>query len=213
MRLSPSAGAFATVGDRRRPRHDRRAADFQRPGCVGRGRRLRRRIARASVLSGRRCDRASGSSHDAAGPPHRSCRGARPRRTPSYPLLSRLLVADEPGLRHSGAILGSDIAQRTLPQTGLVVIDEAGGQSSNRGEGTLSLARAFMAAGVPAVRRNAAGRRRERHSRSDDRLPPRNVATACPRSRPSHTVQRNAIQQNGRRLGAWTALVIYGSDR
>jgi CHAT domain-containing protein len=26
-------------------------------------------------------------------------------------------------------------------------------------------------------------------------------------------VQRNAIKQNGRRLGAWTALVIYGSDR
>ena len=28
-----------------------------------------------------------------------------------------------------------------------------------------------------------------------------------------YTVQRNALQQNGRRLGAWTALVLYGSDR
>jgi len=26
-------------------------------------------------------------------------------------------------------------------------------------------------------------------------------------------VQRNAIEQNGRRLGAWSALVLYGSDR
>jgi Flp pilus assembly protein TadB len=26
-------------------------------------------------------------------------------------------------------------------------------------------------------------------------------------------VQRNAIQQNGGRLGAWCALVLYGSDR
>jgi len=26
-------------------------------------------------------------------------------------------------------------------------------------------------------------------------------------------IQRNAIQRNGRRLGAWAALVIYGSDR
>ena len=77
--------------------------------------------------------------------------GARTAANATFPLLSRLVVADEPGLRHSGAILGSEIAQRTLPNTGLVVIDEAGGQSSNRGEGTSSLARAFMAAGVPAV--------------------------------------------------------------
>ena len=27
------------------------------------------------------------------------------------------------------------------------------------------------------------------------------------------TVQRNALVENGRRLGAWTALVLYGSDR
>jgi CHAT domain-containing protein len=129
----------------------------------------------------------------------------------SHPLLSRLTVSDDPGMRHSGAILGSDIAARSFGQTTLVILDEAAG-NSNRGEGTLSLARAFMAAGVPAVLGTLPGADENAtrdlmigfHSEMNKGVSAEQALT---------TVQRNAIQQNGRRLGAWSALVLYGSDR
>ena len=138
--------------------------------------------------------------------------GARTAANANFPLLSRLVVADEPGLRHSGAILGSEIAQRTLPNTGLVVIDEAGGASSNRGEGTSSLARAFMAAGVPAVVGTLPGA--DEGAARDLMIGfHRELANGVSAEQALSRVQRNAIEQNGRRLGAWSALVLYGSDR
>jgi CHAT domain-containing protein/tetratricopeptide (TPR) repeat protein len=138
---------------------------------------------------------------------------ARTAANASFPFLSRLVVADEPGLRHSGTILGSDIAQRTLSNTGLVVIDEAGGQSStNRGEGTSSLARAFLAAGVPAVVGTLPGA--DEGAARDLMIGfHRELANGVPAEQALSRVQRNAIEQNGRRLGAWSALVLYGSDR
>lgn len=138
---------------------------------------------------------------------------ARTAANASFPFLSRLVVADEPGLRHSGTILGSDIAQRTLPNTGLVVIDEAGGQSStNRGEGTSSLARAFLAAGVPAVVGTLPGA--DEGAARDLMIGfHRELANGVSAEQALSRVQRNAIEQNGRRLGAWSALVLYGSDR
>jgi CHAT domain-containing protein len=128
------------------------------------------------------------------------------------PLMSRLLLADEPGRRYSGAVLGSEIAGRAMNQTDLVVIDEVETNNRVRGEGTLSLARAFMAAGVPAVLGTLPGANED--ATRDlligfHREMSNNVSAEQALSR----VQRNAIQQNGRRLGAWTALVLYGSDR
>jgi CHAT domain-containing protein len=137
---------------------------------------------------------------------------ARTAANASYPLLSRLVVEDEPGVKHSGAILGSEIAERTLPDTGLVVIDEAGGASSNRGEGTSSLARAFMAAGVPAVVGTLPGA--DENAARDLMIGfHRELANGVSAEQALTRVQRNAIERNGRRLGAWSALVLYGSDR
>jgi CHAT domain-containing protein len=130
----------------------------------------------------------------------------------SYPLLSSLFVTDDPGANHSGAILGRDIAQRPLGQTGLVVIDEAEDSASNRGGGTLSLARAFMAAGVPAVLGTLPGA--DENAARDLMIAfHREISNGISAEQALSTVQRNVIQQNGRRLGAWTALVLYGSDR
>ena len=121
-------------------------------------------------------------------------------------------MADDPGVRHSGAILGSDIAQRTLPRTGLVVIDETGAPGSTRGEGTLSFARAFMAAGVPAVLGTLPGA--DENAVRDLMIGfHREISNGISAEQALSRVQRNALQQNGRRLGAWTALVLYGSDR
>ena len=94
----------------------------------------------------------------------------------------------------------------------LVVIDEVEATSANRGEGTLSLARAFMAAGVPAVVGTlpGAGETATRdlmvgfHRRLASGMPPAEALT---------DLQRYVLQSNGRRLGAWSALVMYGSDR
>jgi CHAT domain-containing protein len=137
---------------------------------------------------------------------------ARTSSNPSYPLLSRMVVAEEPGVRHSGTILGSDIARRMLPHTGLVVIDETNAASPHRGEGTSSLARAFLTAGVPAVVGALPGAD-ENATRELLISFHREIAKGVSAEQALTTVQRNAIQQNGRRLGAWTALVLYGSDR
>jgi CHAT domain-containing protein len=76
----------------------------------------------------------------------------------------------------------------------------------------LSLARAFMAAGVPAALGTLPGA--NENALRDlmigfHREMLRNVSA----EQALQSVQRNVIQQNGRRLGAWTALVLYGSDR
>jgi CHAT domain-containing protein len=128
------------------------------------------------------------------------------------PLLSRAIVADEPGRRHSGAILGRDIANSKLSNTNLVVLDEVERDSEVRGEGTLSMARAFMAAGVPAVVGTLPGAN-ENAIRDLMIGFHREMSKGMSAEQALHTVQRNAIEQNGRRLGAWSALVIYGSDR
>jgi CHAT domain-containing protein len=133
-------------------------------------------------------------------------------RSATNPLLSRVEVADELGLRHSGTIIGSEIAARPLPRTQLIVIDEVGTSTSNRGEGTLSMARAFMAAGVPAVVGTLPGAN-ENAARDLMIGFHREMSQGVSAEQALHTVQRNAIEQNGRRLGAWTALVLYGSDR
>ena len=130
----------------------------------------------------------------------------------THPLLSRILLADEPGRRYSGAVVGKDIAARPMPHTRLVVLDEVKANYTNRGDGTLTLVRAFMAAGVPAVLGTLAGT--DEVSARDLMIGfHREMTTGIPAEQALSTVQRNAMQQNGGRLGAWTALVLYGSDR
>ena len=129
-----------------------------------------------------------------------------------YPLLSRLMLADEPGRRYTGALMGRDIAAQPFTNTRLVVLDEAGTNPIQRGEGTLTLARAFMAAGVPAVLGTLPGA--DENATRDLMIGFHREMRAAPTAGEALSrVQRNALQQNGRRLGAWTALVIYGSDR
>jgi CHAT domain-containing protein len=130
----------------------------------------------------------------------------------AFPLLSRILLSDEAGQRHSGTVLASEIAARQMSQTNLVVIDEVETTATARGEGTLSLARAFLAAGVPAVLGTLPG---GADAATRDLMIGfhREMSKGMSAEQALHTVQRNAAQHNGRRLGAWSALVLYGSDR
>ena len=69
-----------------------------------------------------------------------------------------------------------------------------------------------MAAGVPAVLGTLPGA--DENATRDLMIGfHREMSQGMSAEQALHTVQRNAIQQNGRRLGAWTALVLYGSDR
>ena len=96
--------------------------------------------------------------------------------------------------------------------TRLVVLDEAETNTSLRGEGTLKLARAFIAAGVPAVLGTLPGA--DENATRDLMIAfHREMALDIPPGEALARVQRNALKQNGGRLGAWTALEIYGSDR
>ena len=166
--------------------------------------------ARAEVLTGAAATRASFLARSAGRPvvhltAEVSANGA-------YPLLSRVLLADEPGQRHSGAMLGREIAAHAMPATKLVVLDQSGANGSNRETGSIELSRAFISAGVPAVLGTLAGA---------DGPATRQLMVAFHQQMSKgvsaetalSTLQRNVLQSNGRRLGAWSALVLYGSDR
>jgi CHAT domain-containing protein len=130
----------------------------------------------------------------------------------SHPLLSRMILADEQGRRYTGSVLGRDIAARPMAATKLVVLDQIRDNTALRGEGTLKLARAFIAAGVPAVLGTLPGA--DEDAARDLMIGfHREMTTNIPPGQALARVQRNAVQLNGGRLGAWSALVLYGSDR
>jgi CHAT domain-containing protein len=128
-----------------------------------------------------------------------------------YPLLSRLILADDPGQPRSGEILGSEIAARAMTAR-LVVLDEIALAPAYQSAGSFALARAFLAAGVPAVLGTLPGAD-EDATRALIVGFHREMAGKASAAETLSRVQRNALQQNGGRLGAWTALVLYGSDR
>jgi CHAT domain-containing protein len=70
-----------------------------------------------------------------------------------YPALSRLVMAGDPGDVDAGSLFSFQIARQSMGRTHLVILASCSGASgpSVRGEGVLSLARPFLAAGVPAV--------------------------------------------------------------
>jgi CHAT domain-containing protein len=127
----------------------------------------------------------------------------------AFPLLSQMVLADEPGRRHSGAVLGRDIAARQM-QTDVVVLDEVDADSADHGEGTVGLARAFMTAGVPAVLGTLPGA--EKNATRDLMIGfHREMASGVSAPQALSHVQRKAIRENGRRVGAWGRLVLYGT--
>jgi CHAT domain-containing protein len=137
---------------------------------------------------------------------------ARTSNNRAYPLLSRIKLADEPGRPHSGAVLARDVAARQLPQTRLIVIDGSRVDGANQHQGAMGLTRAFLAAGVPAVLGTLPGA-----DETATRLLMvdlhKLMSSGMPADEALNTLQRNVLHSNGRRLGAWCALVLYGSDR
>jgi CHAT domain-containing protein/tetratricopeptide (TPR) repeat protein len=71
----------------------------------------------------------------------------------SYPMYSRMLFAPEPATGDSGWLLGTEIAPDRFSATAVVMLATCEGAAGRpvEGEGAVSLARAFFAAGVPAV--------------------------------------------------------------
>lgn len=70
-----------------------------------------------------------------------------------YPMRSHMLLAPDPGVGDSGQLLGSDITADRFRGTGVVMLATCDGAAGRpvEGEGAMSLARAFLGAGVPAV--------------------------------------------------------------
>jgi CHAT domain-containing protein/tetratricopeptide (TPR) repeat protein len=131
---------------------------------------------------------------------------------PIDPLLSRVMLGDEPGRRHSGAVLGRDIAARQFRETRLVVLDNTDNERREQVVSQFGLASVFLTAGVPAVLGTLPG-----GDEADVRELlvgfHRQAAADASAAETLARIQRNVLQQNGRRLGAWSALVLYGSDR
>lgn len=137
---------------------------------------------------------------------------AETRPNDAYPLLSGLRLSDEPGRRFSGDLLGRDIASRPMAGTRLVTIDVLDGSAGSKRDGSRNLARAFMTAGVPAVLGVLPGAN-EAATRELMMGFHRLMSSGIAADEALNTLQRNVLQSNGRRLGAWSALVLYGSDR
>jgi CHAT domain-containing protein len=70
-----------------------------------------------------------------------------------YPMLSRLLLAPEPAVDAAGSLLATEITPARFDQTGVVMLATCEGAAGRpvEGEGAISLARSFFAAGVPGV--------------------------------------------------------------
>ena len=134
---------------------------------------------------------------------------ARTEPNDAFPLLARLTFADEPGQPYSGVVLGRDIAAQAFTKTNLVVLAGSGGSENS---GRLGVARAFLAAGVPNVLGTLPG---VDETSSANLIVGfhQQLATSSSPAQALASLQRNVLQSNGRRLGAWCALVLYGSDR
>ena len=128
----------------------------------------------------------------------------------AYPLLSRVLLADEANRPYSGGVMGRDIVNRPMARTRLVVLDSTA--AAVPADGVSHLTRAFLTAGVPAVLATLPGADEDatRALMVDFH---RLMSTGMAAGEALNRLQRNVLQNNGRRLGAWSALVLYGSDR
>ena len=125
------------------------------------------------------------------------------------PQLSRVVLADSPGHPYSGTWLSQDLT--ALPAVrGVVLPNVDAGERPVFGAGSYDVASAFLEAGTPHVVSvistvtpddTLAGRLRQRLE-SD----PSMVSAVA-------SFQREAIQTNGRRLGKWSQVVVYGAGR
>jgi CHAT domain-containing protein len=72
---------------------------------------------------------------------------------PRFPMLSRMLFAPDPAAGDTGSLLASEIAPQQFTNTDVVFLASCDGAAGRAvaGEGAISVARAFFAAGVPAV--------------------------------------------------------------
>lgn len=130
-----------------------------------------------------------------------------------YPFLSRLLLADLPGRPYSGAVFASEVAARDFSRTGLVVLAacDSGGGPEARGEGALSLARAFLAAGVPTVV-SALGPLDDNLARQMFVEFHRAYQRGASAAESLQQVQVQALQRTGRQPGAWARLAVFGAS-
>ena len=125
------------------------------------------------------------------------------------PQLSRVVLADSPGQPYSGTWLAQDLT--ALPRVrGVVLPNVDAGERPVFGAGSYDVASAFLDAGTPHVVSvisavppddAMAGRLRQRLEAD-----PSMVSAVA-------SFQRDAIQTNGRRLGRWSQVVVYGAGR
>jgi CHAT domain-containing protein len=129
-----------------------------------------------------------------------------------YPMLSRLLLADAPGRPYSGTVLAGDIAAADFSRTRLVVLAacDSGGGPDARGEGALSMARAFLAAGVPTVV-SALGPLDDTLGRQMFVEFHRAYRRGASAAESLQQVQVQVLQRTGRQPGPWARLAVFGA--
>ncbi|MGH9174752.1 MAG: CHAT domain-containing protein [Vicinamibacterales bacterium] len=130
-----------------------------------------------------------------------------------FPSLSRLLLADAPGQKHSGAVFAWDVADTELSQARLVTLEgRFEGRANSSSQGTLAFSRALLAAGVP----NVVGLVAEvkAHSLRQPWLDfHRHYVAGMPAAESLRQAQLAALSDSNHRPGPWALLTVFGSTQ
>jgi CHAT domain-containing protein len=130
-----------------------------------------------------------------------------------YPFLSRILLADVPGRKHSGAIFGRHLATTQLSRTKLVVLDNRGPSLTPAdGPGTLAFSRVLLTAGVPSVVGSVADVKAPSVSQTWLDFH-RRYASGLPVAESLRQAQLAALSESNHRLGPWAMLTVFGSTQ
>jgi tetratricopeptide (TPR) repeat protein len=129
-----------------------------------------------------------------------------------YPDWSRVLLADSPSQKYSGAVFASEMANTRTPQARLVALEGASRGGSAAAEGALGFVSALLVAGVP----NIVGPIAHLDTASVERTWlefHRLYASRLSAAESLRQAQLSALRESNHRPGPWAMLTVFGSTQ
>jgi CHAT domain-containing protein len=129
-----------------------------------------------------------------------------------YPSLSRLVMADEPEQQHSGSVFAREIAHGTVGAELVALAGQPGAAGDLAASGSLGVARALLAAGVPTVVGSVVNTTTADLDRTWLNFH-RHYATGTAAAESLRRAQLAALGESKRRTGSWATLTVFGSTQ
>jgi CHAT domain-containing protein len=132
-----------------------------------------------------------------------------------YPFLSRLLLADIPGQKHSGAVFARHVLDTELSDARLVTLEprhERNANAISHDHAALGFSRALLAAGVPNVVGPiaAVGAQKLKQSWLEFH---RHYSAGLSAADSLRQAQLTALSESNHRPGPWAMLTVFGSTQ